>query len=145
MKISELSRSSGVDVETIRYWEKAGLLPPPARQANGYRHYGAAEVERLAFVRHCRALDMPLADVRHLVDVLDGSGKDPGETDALIARHLLQVRSRLTGLQALERQLSALQARCDADHAAHECGVLHELKAAAQGDACACHPGELSP
>ena len=60
MKISELSRATGVDVDTIRYYEKSGLLPPPARQANGYRHYGDAHLERLAFVRHCRALDMPL-------------------------------------------------------------------------------------
>lgn len=122
MKISELSRASGVDVETIRYWEKAGLLPAPARQANGYRHYGSSELERLAFVRHCRALDMPLADVRHLVDVLEGGGTDPGQTDALVARHLLQVRARLAGLQELERQLTALQARCDADHAGHALG-----------------------
>jgi len=146
MKISELSRASGVEVETIRYWEKSGLLPAPARQANGYRHYGAAELERLAFVRHCRALDMPLADVRRLVDLLEGGGGDPGQTDALVARHLAQVRSRLAGLQQLERQLAALQARCDADHAAHECGVLSELVAAAHGEACACHePAPADP
>ncbi|RYY59833.1 MAG: MerR family transcriptional regulator, partial [Comamonadaceae bacterium] len=58
--------AAGVDVETIRYYEKAGLLPPPAREANGYRHYAQPHLQRLAFVRHCRALDMPLADVRSL-------------------------------------------------------------------------------
>lgn len=139
MKISEMSRSTGVDVETLRFWEKAGLLAAPPRQANGYRHYGPAELERVAFVRHCRALDMPLPDVRQLLQVLDGGDTDAGQTDALVARHLLQVRARLASLQALERQLSALQSRCDADHAAHECGVLHELVAAAHGEACACH------
>ena len=55
MKISDLGRATGVDVETIRYYEKAGLLPPPAREANGYRSYGDAHLQRLAFVRHCRA------------------------------------------------------------------------------------------
>ncbi len=135
MKISELSRASGVEVETIRFWEKSGLLPPPARQANGYRHYGPAELERVAFVRHCRALDMPLADVRRLARALEGGQADPGDTHALVARQLGQVRARLAGLQELERQLTALQARCDADHAAHECGVLSELVAAARDPA----------
>lgn len=140
MKISDLSRATGVDVETIRYYEKSGLLPAPARAANGYRHYGAAHLERLAFVRHCRALDMPLADVRSLLDVLDGR-RDPDDTaDALIARQLKRVRARLHSLRALERQLAQLKDRCDADHAHHACGILHELVAAAHGEACACHP-----
>lgn len=141
MKISELSRAAGVDVDTIRFWEKSGLLPPPARGENGYRRYGTAELERLAFVRHCRALDMPLADVRRLVELLDGAGGELAEIDALIERHLAQVRSRLASLQTLEQQLTALQSRCDADHAAHDCGVMQELVAAAQRGDCACHPG----
>ena len=72
MKISELSQATGVDVDTIRYYEKSGLMPAPARETNGYRSYGPAHLERLAFVRHCRALDMPLADVQRLLDVVDG-------------------------------------------------------------------------
>lgn len=140
MKISDLSRATGVDVETIRYYEKAGLLPPPARQPNGYRHYGDRQLERLAFVRHCRALDMPLADVRSLLDVVDGRPDSGGTADLLIAGQLKRVRARLKSLRALERQLAQLRQRCDADHAHHACGILHELVAAAHGEACACHP-----
>ena len=139
MKISDLSRATGVDVETIRYYEKAGLLPAPAREANGYRSYGEAHLERLAFVRHCRALDMPLADVKRLLDFVGGVRDDRGDIDALIAAQLLRVRARLKSLRAMERQLTALQGSCDADHATHECGILHELVAAAHGEACACH------
>lgn len=140
MKISELSQATGVDVDTIRYYEKAGLLPEPARETNGYRSYGPAHLERLAFVRHCRALDMPLADVQRLLDVVDGAPDRQGDIDALIDAQLKRVRARLKSLRALERQLAQLRNRCDADHAAHECGILHELVAAAHGEACACHP-----
>jgi DNA-binding transcriptional MerR regulator len=139
MKISDLSRATGVDVETIRYYEKAGLLPAPAREANGYRSYGGTHLERLAFVRHCRALDMPLADVKRLLDFVGGVRDERGDIDALIAAQLLRVRARLKSLRAMERQLTALQGSCDADHATHECGILHELVAAAHGEACACH------
>lgn len=140
MKISELSQATGVDVDTIRYYEKSGLMPAPAREANGYRSYGPAHLERLAFVRHCRALDMPLADVQRLLDVVDGAPDRQGDIDALIDGQLKRVRARLKSLRALERQLAQLRERCDADHATHECGILHELVAAAHGEACACHP-----
>lgn len=140
MKISELSQATGVDVDTIRYYEKSGLLPAPARAANGYRSYGPEHLERLAFVRHCRALDMPLADVQRLLDFVDGTPDGRGDIDGLIEAQLKRVRARLKSLRALERQLAQLRERCDADHAAHECGILHELVAAAHGEACACHP-----
>jgi DNA-binding transcriptional MerR regulator len=141
MKISDLSRATGVDVETIRYYEKAGLLPAPAREANGYRSYGGAHLERLAFVRHCRALDISLADVKRLLDFVGGARDEQGDIDALIQAQLQRVRARLKSLRALERQLAALRDSCDADHAKHECGILHELVAAAHGEACACHAG----
>jgi len=142
MKISELSRATGVDVDTIRYYEKAGLLPPPAREANGYRSYAATHLERLAFVRHCRALDIPLADVKRLLDFVGGARDDSGDIDALIEAQLLRVRARLKSLRALERQLAMLRESCDADHATHECGILQELVAAAHGEACACHTAD---
>ena len=140
MKISELGRATGVDVETIRYYEKAGLLPPPARQANGYRSYGASHLERLAFVRHCRALDIPLADVRSLLGVVDGAPSTAVAAEELIDGQLKRVRARLKSLRALERQLTQLRHSCDADHARHPCGILEELVSAAHGEACACHP-----
>ena len=139
MKIGELSHTTGVDVETIRFYEKSGLLPAPARQANGYRAYGQAHLERLAFVRHCRALDLPLAEVQRLLDCADQPGGDCGDIDQLIDGQLARVRARLTSLQALERQLSALRARCDSRHELHPCGILQELVSAAHGEACVCH------
>src|SRR5260221_14449850 len=68
MKIGELSHATGVDTDTIRFYERTGVLPPPARQTNGYRVYGTEHIDGLSFVRHCRALDIPLADVRRLLN-----------------------------------------------------------------------------
>ena len=139
LRIGELGRATGVDGETIRYYEKLGLLPKPARSANGYRAYGPAHVERLAFIRHCRALDIPLADVRRLLEFVAHPERDCGDIDRLIGAQLEKVRARLLSMLALERQLEALRARCGEPHLAGECGILHELVAAAHGEACACH------
>lgn len=140
MRIGELSQATGVDIETIRYYERITLLPPPARGENGYRSYGDQALERLAFIRHCRALDMPLAEIRRLLDFKDQPLSDCGDIDHLIDAQLGRVRARLQSMRALEQQLAVLRSRCGArQHARGECGILHELEAAAHGEACACH------
>lgn len=138
MRIGELGKAAGVDSETIRYYERAGLLPPPGRQANGYRSYGPAHLERLAFVRHCRALDMPLADVRRLLDFLDRPRRDCGDVNRLIDEQLARVHARLKSMRALERQLKSLRDRCGAQRATTSCGILRELVTAVQGERPAC-------
>lgn len=139
MRIGELAAATGVDVETIRYYEKAGLLPAPRRDGNGYRAYAADHLERLAFIRHCRALDLPLAEIARLLEFVARPDADCGDIDRLIDAQLARVRARLRSMRMLERQLRALRARCGTGHAARECGILHELVAAAHGEACVCH------
>ena len=139
MRIGELGQATGVDAETIRYYEKAGLLPEPARSQNGYRAYGSLHLERLAFIRHCRALDISLADVKRLLDFVAQPNADCEGIDHLIDAQLDRVRARLKSMQALEQQLAALRDQCGSKHSAGECGILHELVAAAHGEACACH------
>lgn len=139
MRIGELGLATGVDVETIRYYEKTGLLPAPARNPNGYRAYGSEHLERLAFIRHCRALDISLADIQRLLDFLTHPERDCGDIDRLIDGQLARVQARLQSMHALERQLITLRGRCGSHHPAGECGILHELVAAAHGEACACH------
>lgn len=140
MRISELASATGVEIETIRYYEKEGLLPAPARQDNGYRAYTPEHLERLSFIRHCRALDIPLADIRRLVGFMEHPLDDCGDINHMIDDQLSRVRARLKSMKALEKQLSKLRAQCDEDHAGRDCGILHELVAAAHGEACACHP-----
>nr|WP_322784138.1 Cd(II)/Pb(II)-responsive transcriptional regulator [Verminephrobacter aporrectodeae] len=139
MRISALGQATGVDIETIRYYEKIGLLPAPVRSDNGYRAYGHTHLERLAFIRHCRALDISLADVKRLLDFVAQPDADCADINRLIDAQWVRVRARLRSMRALERQLAALRARCNSRHPPGECGILHELVAAAHGEGCACH------
>lgn len=144
MQIKDLSRATGVDIETIRYYEKQGLLPAPARRDNGYRDYADTHLERLSFIRHCRALAMPLAEVQRLLGFLDDPDAHCQHVDGLIDEQLARVRARLKSLRALEKQLLRLRERCDGgpDGTGTGCGILTELVSAAHGEACACHaPG----
>lgn len=135
MRIGELGQAAGVDVETIRYYERTRLLPEPARRANGYRAYGEPHLERLVFIRHCRALDMPLAEVRRLLDFLGQPLAECSDVDRLIDQQLARVRTRIRSLRALERQLSALRRCCATPQVAADCGILHELVTAARQEA----------
>ncbi|MGJ7495928.1 Cd(II)/Pb(II)-responsive transcriptional regulator [Variovorax sp. RT4R15] len=139
MKIGDLSSATGVDVGTIRFYERAGLLAEPARQANGYRAYGHEHLEGLSFVRHCRALDIPLADIKRLLDFTTSPLEDCADVNLLVDEQIERVRARLKSLKALEKQLTALRAQCAQGHRARECGILGELVSAAHGEACICH------
>ncbi|MBI4985249.1 MAG: Cd(II)/Pb(II)-responsive transcriptional regulator [Rhodocyclales bacterium] len=141
MRIGELGVAAGVDVETIRYYEKAGLLPSPARRANGYRDYGGKHLERLAFIRHCRALDLPLAKISRLLELLSQPAAACDDVDRLVESQLERVRIRIRSLRALEKQLSALRSRCAGPQTAAACGILHELVTAAHRESVA-HAGE---
>lgn len=139
MRIGELGQATGVDIETIRYYEKLGLLPEPGRSQNGYRLYAEKHLERLSFIRHCRALDISLSEVKRLLAFVEHPEADCGDIDQLIDTQLAKVRARLKSLKALEKQLTSLRGRCGVNRVAGECGILHELVAAAHKEACVCH------
>ena len=138
MRIGQIAAATGVDVETVRFYEREGLLTAPQRSPNGYRIYGAPHLERLAFIRHCRSLDMALADIRRLLELLDQPASECANVNTLVDLQLERVRARLASLQALERQLVALRANCSGPRTAAQCGILAELVHAAHGEACVC-------
>ena len=140
MRIKALSQATGADVETIRFYEKQGLLSAPARSDNGYRDYDTPHLGRLSFIRHCRALDMPLPAVKRLLALLDNPSGHCLEVDQLIEEQLRRVQARLDSMRALAQQLTQLRATCRGAQDGRECGILQELVAAAHGEACACHP-----
>lgn len=142
MRIGELARRAGVDVQTVRYYEREGLLDAPGRTPSGYRAYGQAALERLRFVRHCRSLDIPLADIRRVLALAASRSLACDEVNGLVDAHLARVRERRAALERLERQLAALRAQCTSGHRIADCGILEELIHAAQGETCACHDGE---
>ncbi|QIB66181.1 Cd(II)/Pb(II)-responsive transcriptional regulator [Kineobactrum salinum] len=127
MKIGELSRQVGVPVETIRYYEKIGLMAEPARSDSGYRDYQHVHLERLRFIRRCRSLDMAQDEIRELLRLADQSDADCGEVDELLARHLSHVRERLRELANLEQTLEQLQQACSQNRTVSECGILGGL------------------
>ena len=134
MKIGDIAARAGLDVQTVRYYERERLLVAPARLASGYRSYGPRHLERLNFIRHCRSLDMSLADIRQLTELSGSKAVSCGQVDALVQGHLERVRTKLTAL-------AALRAQCDSGHRVADCGILEELIHAGHGEACACHAG----
>lgn len=127
MRIGELSTAAGVDVETIRYYEKVGLMPTPERGANGYRSYSSKQLAHLVFIRHCRALDIGLADIRRLLEFSNHPDASCGDINLLIDEQLERVRTRLESLHALERQLQDLRGCCAGNQSPGGCGILNEL------------------
>lgn len=131
MRIGELAARAETEVDTVRHYEKIGLLPEPQRLANGYRAYSAAHLQRLLFIRRCRLLDIGLADIASLLSYASNPLADCTTVDALIDQQLAKARERREHLQALERQLSALRGLCKLQHdgprTAAECGILQEL------------------
>jgi Cd(II)/Pb(II)-responsive transcriptional regulator len=140
MRIGELAKQAGTDAQTVRYYEREGLLEAPSRTASGYRAYGPRHVERLNFIRHCRSLDMPLAEIKRLIDLSGNEKVSCEDVDQLVKSHLERVRAKRIALQALEAQLATLSAQCASGHRVADCGILGELIHAAHGEACACHP-----
>jgi len=139
MRIGELARRSGCDVETIRYYERETLLDAPQREDNGYRRYGESHVVQLNFVRHCRSLGMSLADVRRLRDFERNPDLACDDINALLDRQIEQIHAQRVALETLEGQLRALRHTCTQPHPVSECGILQNLQQAAAGAGCECH------
>lgn len=130
MQIGALAQASDTPVATIRFYERAGLLPAPARTSGNYRHYDEQHAQRLGFIRRCRSLDMSLDEIRVLLAFRDSPQAQCGEVNGVLDTHLAEVRSRMTELRSLERQLRELRARCASPDAGQDCGILRELNQA---------------
>ena len=134
MKISELARATATPVDTIRYYERQGLLPAPARSGNNWRHYGSAHAERLAFIRQGRGLGMSLQEIKTLLRCLDAPCGDCGEVNRMVDEPIRHISQRIRELRQLERQLKALRARCPAAQEAARCGILRGMAEQAAQD-----------
>jgi MerR family mercuric resistance operon transcriptional regulator len=126
LAIGELSRRSGVKIETIRYYERVKMLRPPSRTASGRRVYGTMDLRILAFIRRSRELGFSLEDIRALL-LLGGPAKAScGEVREIAAHHLKDIRAKLDDLTKLERLLAKTVARCSGK-TAPDCPVLDIL------------------
>lgn len=127
MRIGELSGKTGCDVQTIRYYEREGLLPASPRSEGNYRIYSDAHAERLSFILHCRALDMTLAEIRTLLHYRDSPDEACHAVNDLIDEHIGHVVTRIADLRKLEKQLKALRVRCNRPQRVKDCGILKGL------------------
>jgi Cd(II)/Pb(II)-responsive transcriptional regulator len=134
LKIGRLATLAGCQVETVRYYEREGLLPPPERSHANYRLYGPAHLERLQFIRHCRSLDMTLDEIRHLLQFKDTPEDSCGAVNALLDRHIEHVADRILQLQALQHQLVDLRRLCQTAQATKHCGILQSLAGMESGE-----------
>ncbi|MAE44814.1 MAG: transcriptional regulator [Magnetovibrio sp.] len=112
MTIGALSRRTGCKVETIRYYERIGLLPAPARGRGGHRHYDEGALKRLDFVLRARGLGFPLDSIRGLLDLADGGGRSCAQVERIAARHLKDVRNKLADILVMEKVLAEMVADC---------------------------------
>jgi len=124
--IGDLAGRTGTKVETIRYYENAGIMPVAARTAGNQRAYTQAHIDRLAFIRHSRELGFPLESVRTLLVVADDPHQSCAEVDAIARQHLAAVRSRISRLQALEIELARMVQECGCGRVA-DCRVIEVL------------------
>lgn len=134
MQIGELSRASGTPVANIRFYEREGLLPTAPRTEANYRVYEETHIDRLAFIRQCRLLDMSLGEVRMLLRYHDQPGSDCGEVNALVDTHIAEVTQRIQDLRGLKLSLRNLRARCMQPVVGAQCGIVDGIAAAARGE-----------
>lgn len=126
MKIHELSKQSGIHLETIRYYEKMGLMSEPKRLANGYRDYDEASLKQLKFIKTCRALDFSLAEIKFFNEMKTQQSQHC-EVDSMLAKHLVSVEEKIAELTEIKHFLQSLIT--EDDHQAEDCKAMAQLKA----------------
>lgn len=126
LTIGDLGKATNTKVETIRYYERIGLLPEPLRTSGNYRHYGAAELGRLSFIRRARDLGFSLDQVRALLALSDQHGGDCRQVDHIAGTHLREVDRKIADLTALRRELNAVIESCRGGTIA-DCRIIDAL------------------
>jgi DNA-binding transcriptional MerR regulator len=125
LSIGNLSTQTGVNVETIRYYEKINLLPEPARTASGYRQYGESHIQRLRFIRRGRELGFPIDTIRTLQTLAENPNASCEEADRMVAEHLEAIDQKITDLMRLRCELEQMQKCCA--HLVADCKIIESL------------------
>ena len=126
MRIGELARATGVKTETIRYYEREGILAAPPRTQANYRDYGPNETSRLHFIRHARNLGFSMAQVRELLDLAGDKSQSCAEVDVLTRTHLFEVDRKIAELKSLRTELSRMLENCE-QGAIGDCLIVEAL------------------
>ena len=127
MKIGELSKVSGASIQTIRYYEREGLVSAPERTEGNFRFYNSKSIKELEFVKHCRSLDISLADIKRLIELKNKPEESCSSVNALINRQLMLVNQRMKELKALRKELQSMAKSCPSDNTVDACNIMKSL------------------
>ncbi len=127
LTVGKLSKQTGVAVETLRYYERRGLLPAAQRSASGYRLFAPDTAGRLRFIRRAQALGFSLEEITELLSLSDDPGKSAAEVKRLTQSKLADIELRIRDLQRMKRGLSALDRRCSGHGSTGKCPILGAL------------------
>lgn len=128
LSIGRLAQRSGVNLETVRYYERIGLMPQPDRTAGGHRIYDDEHRRRLAFIRRGRELGFSIEEIRALLDLAAPTRRSCEEVRVIASAHLAEVRAKIADLARLESLLAGTVERCDRRATAPSCPVLDLLE-----------------
>jgi Cu(I)-responsive transcriptional regulator len=124
--IREASMASGVTAKMIRHYESIGLIKPPTRTENRYRHYGDRDIHELGFIKRARDLGFPIEDIRHLLALWRDKSRSSAEVKAIAQKHIVALEEKAASLQAMSRTLKHLAAHCHGDDRP-DCPILDAL------------------
>ncbi len=127
LRIGELARRSGLSVETLRYYERRGLIPPPERSASGYRHYPPTTLERLSFIRRCKELGFALDEIAELLQLEVNPAVGANEIKTRVEAKIGLVEQKIADLQRLRHSLRQLSSLCCGEGTLSECPILEFL------------------
>ena len=130
--IGKASEQSGVNIETIRYYEREGVVPKPGRSAGGRRLYSSDEIAKLRFVRRCRDLGFPISIIQTFLSLTTQNDRSCGEVKAMAENHLSEITAKIENLVRLQDALLSLSKNCDDGTAA--CPMLDALMKDGFGD-----------
>jgi MerR family mercuric resistance operon transcriptional regulator len=126
LSIGALSKQSGVNIETIRYYERIGVMPKTRRSAGGYRMYGPDHLQRLTFIRRGQELGFGLDELRELLRLVDGHSYTCAEVRDLAVEHVAEIRRKIADLRRIQKVMDDMAARCSGDRIP-ECPIIDAL------------------
>lgn len=124
--IGEMSKRTGVNIETVRYYERINIMPKPDRTAGGNRQYNHDQLKRLSFIKTSRELGFSIDEIRELLEMADRQDFTCGEVHGITVRHLASVRAKIRGLRKLEKALAGMVAECSQGDVP-DCPILETL------------------
>ena len=125
MKIGDVAKTTGCSVQTIRFYERKGLLPLVDRSIGNYRVYDTATIQQLQFVKQCRSLGMSTAEVKTLLDIKSRPEQSCANINTLVVKHLQDVVIRIQELQALKLSLENMASTCDDEKTVRDLSLIH--------------------